>query len=148
MKGFKFKLQSVLDAREKKFKDRQLEFAAVKNRLFNEKKSLDFLYNELEQTQAGLEIIINSSVMDYTFIFCHHNYLSKLDGDIKNQHKLIEQTEKELGEKNGLMLEALKEKTMMEKLREKALEEFKKLIEKEDMINIDEIAVNRYKRPA
>ena len=44
------------------------------------------------------------------------------------------------------MLEALKEKTMMEKLREKAQEAFKKEIERQDIINIDEIATNRYKK--
>lgn len=146
MKGFKFKLQSVLEAREKKFEDSQLEFAKVKNRLVNEKKTLEFLNNEVEQTQVGLELLINSGTIDHTFIFCHHNYLSKLDGEIKEQLKTIEKTEKELEEKNRLMLEALKQKTMIEKLKEKSMEEFKKRLEKEDMINIDEIAVNRYKR--
>ncbi len=146
MKGFKFKLQSVLEAREKKLKDSQLEFAKVKNKLVREQKNLEFLQDEHDKTRAGLEFILNSGIIDHTFIFCHQNYLSKLDSDIKNQQKLIEKINKELEEKNRLMLEALKEKTMMEKLREKALEEFKKQIEKEDMINIDEIAVNRYKR--
>lgn len=146
MKGFKFKLQSVLEAREKKFEDRQLEFAKVKNRLLEEKKKLDYLHYELEQTQTGLELVINSGLMDHTFIFCHQNYLSKLDEDIKKQHIIIEEVEKELEEKNQFMLEAKKEKTMIEKLRKKALEDFRKQTEKADMINIDEIAVNRHKR--
>lgn len=146
MKGFKFKLESVLEAREKKFDDCQLEFAKVKNKLLNEKKNLEFMYHELEQTQTGLELVLNSGIMDHTLIFCHQNYINKLNGDIQNQHRLIEEVEKELEEKNRLMLEAKKEKTMMEKLKEKAMEEFKKHIEKQDLINIDEIAVNRHKR--
>jgi len=146
LKGFKFKLQSVLDTREKKFEDAQLEFAKVKNRLHNEQKTLNSINNDLEQTENGLEFIIKSGNIDYTFVFCHYNYISKLKGDVIYQQEIIKQVEKQLEEKNRLMLEALKEKTMMEKLKEKALEEFKKTMEKQDFINIDEIAVNRYKR--
>jgi len=146
VKGFKFKLQSVLDTKEKKFENSQLEFAKVKHRLNNEINVLDCLHKDLKNTENGLENIINAGIMDYTFIFCHQNYISKLNDDIKNQRKLIEETEQELKEKNRLMLEARKEKTMMEKLREKSMEEFRKKIDKQDLINIDEIAVNRYKR--
>lgn len=146
MKGFKFKLQSVLEAREKKFQDRQLEFVKVQNKLINQKKNLDSIRKNLGQTQEGLEKTLNSATMDYTFIFCHQNYIFKLKNDIENQLKLISQTEKELEEKNKIMLEALKEKTMMEKLREKAQDAFKKEIERQDIINIDEIATNRYKK--
>jgi len=146
VKGFKFKLQSVLEAREKKFEDSQLEFVKVKNKLLSEKKALDSLQKDLLKTQKGLEVILNSGNMDYTFIFSHQNYIFKLKDDIENQLKLIEETELKLAEKNKLMLEALKEKTMMEKLREKAREAFKKEVERQDIINIDEIAVNRYKK--
>ena len=123
-----------------------MEFAKVKNSLNNEKKTLKSLYKELKQTITGLELIIKSGNMDYTLIFCHQNYILKLKINIKNQHKLIEKIEKELKEKNQIMLNALKEKTMMEKLKEKALGEFKKNAEKLDLLQIDEIAVNRYKR--
>ncbi len=146
MKGFKFKLQSVLDARENKFKDAQLEFAKVKNKLMIEKNTLDSIYKDLEKTKKGLENIIQSGVIDHTLTFCHQNYISKLHLDIENQKKLIQEIEKELTEKNQLMLEALKQKTMMEKLKEKAMEEFKRNIERLDMLNIDEIATNRHKK--
>lgn len=146
MKGFKFKLQSVLDAKKKKFEDRQLEFAEVKQRLFKENKNLKFMYKDLDNTTVGLELILNSKIIDYTFVVCHQNYIKKVNDNIKDQHKLIEEVEQELDEKNKLMLEALKEKTMMEKLREKAQEEFKKNIERLDMLQIDEIATNRHKK--
>jgi len=146
VKGFKFKLQSVLEAKIKKFEDCQLEFAKVKNRLNVENQRLDYLYKTLEQTTAELELVMSSKSIDYTLIFCYQNYIIKLKQDIRNQHKLIETIEKELDEKNKKMLEALKEKTMMEKLREKAQEEFRKNIERLDMLNIDEIATNRHKK--
>lgn len=146
MKGFKFKLQSVLDAKKKKFEDSQLEFAKVKIRLNNENQRLDFMYKYLEETTEGLEGILRTGNIDYTLIFCHQNYILKLKTDIKKQHSVIKKVEKELEEKSNLMLEAMKEKTMMEKLREKALDEFKKNFERLDSLNIDEIATNRHKR--
>ncbi len=146
MKGFKFKLQSVLEARKKDFENSQLEFAKVQKWLSNENKKLGYLYRELEQTMTGVELIINSGNIDPTMFFCHQNYIFKLKLDIRNQHELIKQIEQKLEEKNKIMLEALKKKTMMDKLREKALDEFKKKMEKLDLLNIDEIATNRYKK--
>jgi flagellar FliJ protein len=84
--------------------------------------------------------------MDYTQIACHQNYLLKLKGDIQYQHNLIGRIEMELAEKKRLMLEAMKEKKIMEKLRERALEEFKKNVDRQEFITIDEIATNRYKK--
>jgi flagellar protein FliJ len=146
VKGFKFRLQSVLEAREQKFKDSQLEYAKVQSRLYREKMALESMYKDHAETNAGLEQIIKSGLMDYTLIYCHQNYLLKVKDDIQYQHNLIGRIEKELAEKNRLMLEAMKEKKIMEKLRERALEEFKKNTERQDFINIDEIATNRYKK--
>jgi flagellar FliJ protein len=146
VKGFKFRLQSVLEAREQKFKDAQLEYAKVQSRLYREKMALDSMYKDHADTNAGLEQVIKSGLMDYTLISCHQNYLLKVKGNIEYQHKLIGRIENELAEKNRLMLEAMKEKKIMEKLKEKALEEFKKNAQRQDFINIDEIATNRHKK--
>jgi len=146
VKGFKFKLQSVLEARKKTFENSQVEFAKVQHWLSNEIKKLDYLYKDLERTMTGFESIMNTGKIDPTMFFCHQNYIIKLKQDIRNQHELIIQIEEKLKEKNQIMLEALKQKTMMDKLREKAQEEFKKNIERLDMLNIDEIATNRYKK--
>lgn len=146
MKGFKFRLQTVLEAKEQKFKDSQLEYAKVQSRLYREKQALETMYNEHSKTNEGLEQIIKSGLMDYTLIACHQNYLLKLKGDIQYQHNLIGRIEMELAEKKRLMLEAMKEKKIMEKLRERALEEFKKNVDRQEFITIDEIATNRYKK--
>ena len=42
------------------------------------------------------------------------------------------------------MLEALKAKKVMEKLKEKAIDEFKENINRHEMLLIDEIATGRY----
>jgi len=146
VKGFKFKLQSVLEIREKKFEDSQLEFALANNELHQEKLKKANIIQTLENTISGLEEVLSAGSIDQTIIFIHQNYIVKLKGDIITQENVIKKAEEKLAEKNRQMLEALKEKKVMEKLKEKALSEFKSNIERHEMLQIDEIATNRHKR--
>ncbi|OGH94731.1 MAG: flagellar export protein FliJ [Candidatus Melainabacteria bacterium GWA2_34_9] len=144
MKGFKFRLQSVLDARQKKLEDCQLNFAKAKNRLHRENLVLSNFIKVLDETILSLKETLNSGGIDNTIIFVHQNYIITTKESIKKQKVVIEIAEKELEEKNQLMLEALKAKKVMEKLKEKALEEFKENINRHEMLIIDEIATCRY----
>jgi len=144
VKGFKFRLQSVLDARQKKLEDCQLNFAKAKNRLHRENLVLANFIKILDETVLSLKETLDSGGIDNTIIFIHQNYIITIKESIKKQKVVIEIAEKELEEKNKLMLEALKALKVMEKLKEKALEEFKENINKHEMLIIDEIATCRY----
>ena len=146
MKGFKFRLQSVLDARQKKLENCQLAFAKAKNKLHCENLVMSNLVKALNETNLSLEEVLKFGGIDNTIIFIHQNYILKLKEDIKKQKIVIEIAEKELEEKNQLMLEALKAKKVMEKLKEKAQNEFKENINRQEMLLIDEIATCRYKK--
>ena len=147
MKKFKFRLQSVLDAREKALEDRQLEMAQIQAKLTQQQKHLDDLYDNLKTTKNNLEALLSAgSNIDLTLIRNYQCYIPKLKEDIRNQHKLIADTEIELDDKKAEVLEALKAKTMLEKLKEKGFKEFLTEIEKADLLMIDEIATGRYKR--
>ncbi len=145
MKGFKFKLQSVLDTREKKLEESQLEFAKAKHQLQIEQAKFKELIKDSEQNETELSSILASGQINQTLIFIYQNYSIKLKNDILIQQKKLDEGQQKLNEKNTLMLEALKAKTMIEKLKEKALKEFKADFEKKDMLQIDEIATCRHK---
>ena len=144
MKGFKFRLQSVLDARQKKLEDCQLGFAKAQNKLHCENLVMANIVKALDETNLSLEEVLKAGNIDNTIILIHQNYIFTLKENIKKQKTIIEQAEKELEEKNQLMLEALKAKKVMEKLKEKALDEFKENINRHEMLLIDEIATGRY----
>ncbi|EKE02466.1 MAG: hypothetical protein ACD_20C00383G0018 [uncultured bacterium] len=147
MRKFKFKLQSVLDARIKTLEDRQLALSIVQHRHQQAVKHLEYLYESENKTRNELETVLKAGTkIDFTTIQCHQNYIGKLKSDIQNQHKIIADIEIELEEKKQEVLQALKAKTMLEKLKEKALKEFKAEVERLDMLQIDEIATNRQKR--
>lgn len=144
---FKFRLQSVLEARIKAFENSQLALAKVQNRLNKETLYLEHLYSILDKSKKDLEILISGNI-DFTIINCNRNYIEKLRCDIKNQHKIITDIEIELEEKKQELLESMKAKTMLEKLKEKALKEFKAESERLDMLEIDEISTSRYIPPS
>jgi len=146
VKGFKFKLQSVLDARQKELENCQLEFAKAQNKLHRENLVMSNLVNSLGETTSGLEGVLKTGGIDQTIIFIHQNYITALKKAIQNQKLVIAAAEKELEEKNRLMLEALKAKKVMEKLGEKALNEFKANMNRHEMIQIDEMATCRFKK--
>lgn len=147
MRKFKFKLQSVLDARIKTLEDCQLALSIVQHKYQQAVKHLEHLYETQNKTKTELETVLKvGSRIDFMTIQCYQNYIEKLKIDIQNQHKIIADIEIELEEKKQKVLQALKAKTMLEKLKEKAIKEFKAEFERLDMLQIDEISTNRQKR--
>ena len=147
MKKFKFRLQSVLDARVKKLEDLQLEMAQVQNEFRKQTEILENMYQTREKTRINLENNLDTGVkIDIIIIRNHQDYIEKLSNDIKNRHKIVSDKEIELEEKKKEVLEALKAKTIMDKLKEKDYKAFLDEVEKLDLKQIDEIAINRYKQ--
>lgn len=145
MKKFKFNLQSVLDAREKNLENCQLALSKILHKLKLEEEQLQYLYDKLESTLKALEKVLSAgSNIDLLIINSHQGYILKIKKDINNQHKLIADTEITVEECKKTVVEALKAKTMLEKLKEKALRQFKIELEKHDMAEIDEIATSRF----
>jgi flagellar FliJ protein len=147
VKKFKFRLQSVLDARVKKLEDLQLEMAQVQNEFRKQTEILENMYQTREKTRINLENNLDTGVkIDIIIIRNHQDYIEKLSNDIKNRHKIVSDKEIELEEKKKEVLEALKAKTIMDKLKEKDYKAFLDEVEKLDLKQIDEIAINRYKQ--
>ncbi|MDD3013550.1 MAG: flagellar export protein FliJ [Candidatus Gastranaerophilales bacterium] len=147
MKKFQFKLQSVLDARIKALENCQLAMALVQDKLNKQIKHLEYLYQTLKDSKNELELILGAgSNINLIEINSYQSFIIKLKDKIKDQHKLITDTEIELEEKKQAILQALKAKTMLEKLKEKNLKNFLTNVERLDFIEIDEIATNRHKR--
>jgi len=147
VKKFTFRLQSVLDARIKALENCQLAMAKVQDKLNKQIKHLEFLYQTLKDTKNELESILDAgSNINLIEINSYQGFIFKLKDKIKNQHKLIADTEIELEDKKQAVLEALKAKTMLEKLKEKDLKNFLTNVERLDFIEIDEISTNRHGR--
>jgi len=127
--------------------DCQLVMAKIQAKLNQQLQHLDYLYQTVETTKKNLEEILDAGCsLDFIKIKNYQGYILKLKEDIKNQHKIISDTEFELEESKQKVLEAMKAKKMLEKLKEKQFKDFIKNLEKHDLLEIDEIATNRHKK--
>ena len=74
----------------------------------------------------------------------YHRYLGRLEEEIAAQNVLVEQLAGEKEEKRALLLVALKNRKMIEKLKERYLENAAHKAQAEERKRLDESAMNRY----
>lgn len=147
MKKFKFRLQSILDTREKALEDRQIEFSLIQRNLQKQLMQLENLQNTLKHNCENFENLISQGQsIDFSLINNYKNYIDKLKKDIKEQNEVIKAVEAQLEAKKQEVIEALQAKTMLDKLKEKDLGEFKKEIDRLETQEMDDISIARYKK--
>lgn len=149
MKKFSFRLQTVLDMREKVLEKKQLEMAGILNILNQQIDRLNNLLAKKENTRNSLESIYeNSEELDILEVTNYKNFLSKVINDAKNQDFIIQNTKMILEVKRSEVAEALKEVKVLEKLKEKQEKKFYQHYEYVQAKEIDDIASTRYQRIA
>jgi len=145
VKKFKFSLQSLLDLREKKLEEKQIEYGKLQFIMRGLQTELLNLQNELATSKENFCTLLGTaSNIDINIVNISRRYLLKLEEDITNQNQKIEEHKIKLEEKQKEMLEALKEKTMLEKLKEKQEKAFLKAIDAAEKKELDEIGLMRY----
>ncbi len=143
MKKFQFNLQRVLEFREAKVKQAQLEVA----------KALQAVEAIKEQQRYLEEKIVGASgnaFGDYERPIFSFNlqdqlgYLEALQGQLASLQEEQMRLQNELYAKRQALQKALKEKEGMENLKEKRLAEHKALVEKKETEFLDEMATLRH----
>lgn len=145
MKKYSFRLQPVLDIREKTLEDKRLEMAQV-IQLLNEQQ--DGLGKLLAKQDANKEELESLSLEDDLNVFSlanFKNYMVNLQTQIKQQEANIENTKKALRVKQDAVNEALKDVKVLEKLKEKQSQKFYRDIEMKEANEIDDISTARYR---
>lgn len=133
---FKFRLQRVLEYREmeeKWAKDHFLEKQAAR---FEAESELA----EIDRTRKAYLGMVADDLTQRRELEIR---LQKLDDCERAQRLLIYTLQEEEDEARAIWLDKRQEKSVMEKLRERAHEEFKVLIEKQEQQALDEFATQR-----
>ena len=147
MKKFKFSLQNLLDLRSKKLEEKQIEFGKLQFVMKTLQTQLENLQNELVLSSKNLERLIDAgSHISVDLINSNRCYILKKEADIANQNQIIEEHKIKLDEKKNEMVEALKAKTMLEKLKEKQYKSFLKTLDDAERKELDEIGLMKYVR--
>lgn len=142
---FVFKLQAVLDTKKIIEEQKLTEFSEKKNQLNEEIKVL----NDIQQER----ILLVDQLRDSQHLIRHLRdielqitYIDVCKEKEKKQKKVIEGMTKEVEERRIALMEAMKERKVMENLKDRDMEEFKASEVMQERITTDETAILRFRR--
>lgn len=145
MKKYSFRLQPVLDIREKTLEDKRLEMAQVIQLLNEQQEGLERLIAKQASYKDELESLSLEDDLNVFALANFKNYMVSLQEQITQQEHNIENTKKALRVKQEAVNEALKDVKVLEKLKEKQSQKFYKDIEMKEANEIDDISTARYR---
>jgi len=143
--SFRFRLQRLLEVR-KHFEELLIsELAVSKRRYLNEEEVLNSLKElvgvNLKRLKKKQERI--TSVEE---IILSYHYLNQLDHQIIIQKESLKKIQEEINLITEKLIKASQKKKVVEKLKERRLDEHKKLLEKIEQGVLDEVGINLHLR--
>lgn len=145
MRGFKFRLQPVLDHRQKKEDILKKELAEKKLLFEREKTVLNQLRNKLSRSRQELRdkqkagFVASEAAM-------HSLFIDRMERETEFQSIKVEDAASEVKKAQEKLLEAAKDKKILEKLYDKQLTEYRQETNRSEQALIDEISTVRYNR--
>lgn len=143
MAKFKYRMQNILNIKEKLEEQAKNEFAAARRKLDDEEEKLE----ELKQRKAGYEEEgrrLRMSALNILDLTDNKNAIDTMDEYIALQQIEVNKAAALLEEARIKLTEAMKEAKIHNRLREKAFEEFKKEINAQESKEIDELTSYTY----
>lgn len=139
-------MDTILKLKEKALDDKMLELARVTKILQEEDEKLQQIINEKQYINNNLIAIYEKAeCLDLQEVQSHKDYLIQLSINITNKEHLLIQIRCAVKEKQKEVQEALKEKNILEKLKEKQSQKHYQDMSKNEMAEIDDMSISRYK---
>ncbi|MBN2687729.1 MAG: flagellar export protein FliJ [Deltaproteobacteria bacterium] len=134
---FSFRLQSVLDFRKQVEDGHLAEFARVRRRLDHEMERLSRIMEDTMRMMNHLMMIGKGDIQpgDIALVKSYIKSLRELE---RRQQAVIETVKLELEDKRAELLEAVKQRKIMENLRERRFEAYKSEAQKRELKELDE----------
>ncbi len=143
MAVFRYKMQGILDIKEKLENKAKQDFAEANMRLDAEKKKLEELHaRRVFYMQEGVKL--RSELIDVRKIRENKRAVMKMDEYIADQMKEVARTAKVVERARAALQELMQERKAHEKLKENAFEEFMKEEQAVEMKEIDQLTSYTY----
>ncbi|NLW40871.1 MAG: flagellar export protein FliJ [Tissierellia bacterium] len=127
---FNFRLERVLNYKKTVEDLKKNQYGSVKQRLNREENKLDsFIKHKKNLLNEKDSTIVKTRVGN---LVLYNNYIKDINEKIENQKEIVSQVEKELQIKRAEMIDAIKEKKMLEKLKENEYEKYLYELKKEE----------------
>ena len=145
MARFIFKLQNILNMKEKLEEQAKNEFAQANLRLRDAEEEEERLWNREKEAEAELSKCL-SETLDVMKIKQKEDAVEILKMYARQQHLVVIQRAREVEIAREKLNEAMKERKTYEKLREHAFEDFKKELNLAEQKEVDELVSYRHGR--
>lgn len=143
MTMFKFRLQAVLEYRKTMEERTLLRFSEAARRLDAEKRQLDLLEQE-KCNLVGILKGLQENATPVENIALLAGYIGELQARGNRQREIIYEVSMELDEKRRELMECVQKRKMLEKLREKHLEDYRQNLAVYDRKVMDEMGITRF----
>lgn len=143
MPKFQFRLQQYLGVKEQIEEQKELEYAKALRMVEEEKKKLADLIQRKDETVESLRHSVADRISPFN-IRQYNNNIERLKNLIKTQIERVAAAEAYAETKRQELVQAMKERKAMEKVRENAFEEFQKEQELAERKEIDELVSFKY----
>ncbi len=145
MAGFKFKLQGFLNVREKLEEQKKLEYGKAVKVVEDEKAVKKALEDQRDETLGVFKNGLAEKISPVD-IRNYNNFIKLTNDRIKNQELVIENAKKVVEEKRLSLVEAVKERKMLDVLKEKAMVQYLEDEKRDEQKKIDEIVSYKYSK--
>lgn len=142
---YKFSLQSLLNHRKHIEENLDKELGRIKRAVNNEKRRLESIRKEKIKCREELQKKQGDGKKVNEIILCL-NYLDKLSKDIDKQKRCVRDVEKEYDIKRSELIEAMKKRKTLDRLKEKEMKAFNYSEMKVEQDIMNEVAANRFIR--
>lgn len=147
MQRFQFRLETLLKFRKIQKEQAQIKFSEALNKLHTEQELLLDLENKLAESMDALRSRQQEQkLLTLETLKVFSNYFDKIKSDIIVQDKKVTEADVYCKECLAALEQTVKDSKLVEKLREKRLQQYQAEALHEEQKNIDEMAMQIYIR--
>lgn len=143
MARFRFPMENILNMKEKLEEQAKNEYGQANARLLREQEKLDRLTERLEDAKQKLREVL-CETLSVKEIRRKEDAVEIIKTYVMQQFLIVKRCEKEVEIAREKLTEAMKERKIFEKLREKAFEEFMKEEGRKEQKEVDELMSYKY----
>ncbi|HTY12835.1 MAG TPA: flagellar FliJ family protein [Candidatus Omnitrophota bacterium] len=143
-KKFKYGLETVLKVRGIRERKEQEKFAVKKREYLTEKEKEEELKDKKKGEEQEIREAFKGPVSDFEKVLRRHSHLGVLKGEIENQVEKVIESSRQLEDQREQLLRSMKDKKIIEKDKEKKLQQYGKAMQDAEIKFLDEIATERF----
>ena len=144
MKRFQFRLQKLLEIREYKEKQVKNELAGAERKKYLLVEKKEKYLKEDHDARKKMRLEENKKEFTVERFNQYQQYFKRLKAGMKAQDKLINLADEEVKLINDKLIQARKEKRILERLKEKKLKKYMYEVQREEQNFFDEVGNNSF----